>query len=348
MARDTKRAFSRLIASLEPQIQQAFLAAIEDVTSAAQMAIIEGAIDRGDLEAVIQALHLRPEFFAPLDDALRRAYIMGGADLLQALPKLQDPAGNGRLVIRFRGRHPRAERWINNHSSSLVTGILDDQRQSIRQSLRANLELGRNPRQTALELVGRIDRAKGRRVGGLIGLTSDQATWVRNLRAELADPDQMARYFTRTKRDRRYDGLVRRHLSEGRPLAQADIDRIAGRYADRLLKLRGDTVARTETIASLNAGRNEGLEQLIDTGAVNRDQVKIAWNATGDGRTRDSHAAMHGQTVKFGEAFTSPTGARMLHPRDTSLGAGGADVIGCRCYAQVKIDHLAGLRRNAA
>jgi len=53
------------------------------------------------------------------------------------------------------------------------------------------------------------------------------------------------------------------------------------------------------------------LEQLIDTGAVSRDHVKIVWNATGDGRTRDSHFAMNGQEVKFGEAFTSPTGARM-------------------------------------
>lgn len=226
----------------------------------------------------------------------------------------------------------------------MITEILDDQRQS----LLSNLEAGRNPRQTALDLVGRIDRAQNRRVGGLIGLTTDQATWVRNLRAELADPDQMARYFTRTKRDRRYDALVRRYLADGRPLPQSDIDRIAGRYADRLLKLRGDTIARTESIASLNAGRNEGLEQLIDTGAVSRDHVKVVWNATGDARTRDSHFAMNGQEVKFGEAFTSPTGARMLHPGDTSLGAGGADVIGCRCYAQVKIDHLAELRRSAA
>ena len=41
-------------------------------------------------------------------------------------------------------------------------------------------------------------------------------------------------------------------------------------------------------------------------------------------------------------------GSYRLHPGDTSLGAGRAEVIGCRCYAQVKIDHLAGLRRNAA
>ena len=202
---------------------------------------------------------------------------------------------------------------------------------------------GRNPRATALDVIGRVNRATKRREGGIVGLTRGQAAYVARARAELADPSIMANYLQRDRRDKRFDPLVMRAMREGRPVAQADIDRIAGRYADRLLAYRGEVVARTETLTSLSAARNEAMLQLVDTGAVRADQITKVWRATGDDRTRDTHRAMNGQTVRLGGLFTTPFGARMEHPGDVSHGAPASETVQCRCYMEYKIDFFAGV-----
>lgn len=207
---------------------------------------------------------------------------------------------------------------------------------------------GRNPRATALDITGRINRATGRREGGILGLNSAQTDAVIRARQELlsGDPAQLRNYLTRARRDKRFDRLVEKALRDGRPVAKADADRITGRYKDRLLALRGETIARTETLAGLNAGKEEGIRQLIDSGKVKRSQVKKIWRATGDSRTRDSHMALNGAEAGIDEAFTSPlTGARMMFPHDTSLGAPASETIQCRCYYEITIDYFAPFRR---
>ncbi len=341
MARDSRRRFEAAVKGMAPEVRTAFLQAIADVRSTAQMEVIHAAIDRGDVEAVINALRLGPEFFAPLDDAITRAFQLGGAYAISTFPKRVPTSGGGPLIIRFQGRHERAESWISENAGELIREILSDQKDLIREAVRKGLEAGNNPTSTTLEIVGRIDRRTGRRTGGLIGLTSQEAGYVQNMKAALRDPKTASDYFGRHARDRRFDGLVRRSIKDGKPLSQTDIDRIGARYADRLLKLRGDRIARTETIKAMHAGRLEGLAQLVDSGTVAADAVTKVWKTVGDRRTRDSHSAMANQRVRFDKPFVSPTGARLLHPGDTSLGAKGADVIMCRCWMEQKIDWLA-------
>ena len=203
----------------------------------------------------------------------------------------------------------------------------------------AGIAEGRGPRAVALDITGRIDRATGRRTGGILGLTSQQTQYVISARAELLSGDRAAlqNYLGRTRRDKRYDRLVMAAMDAGKPLSAADVDRITGRYKDRLLQLRGETIARTESITALRAGRAEGYRQLVESGAVTADQITVTWSATGDARVRDIHRAMDGQKVKFGRLFTSPTGAQMEFPGDLSHGAHGVDVINCRCYAAYRI-----------
>jgi len=224
---------------------------------------------------------------------------------------------------------------------------VDDQRRTIRSALVQGQEAGRNPRNTALDIVGRINRDTGRRQGGLLGLTSQQAQWVQSARSELAsgDPAQMRNYLGRKQRDKRFDSLVRRAIADERPVSSADINRLVGRYSDSLLRLRGETIARTETLTSAHAGQMEGMQQLIESGKVQASNVRRIWKATGDGRTRDSHLALHGESVGWNEAFTSPmTGASMMHPGDATMGAPGEDTIQCRCYMEVRVDYLANVR----
>jgi len=156
----------------------------------------------------------------------------------------------------------------------------------------------------------------GKRQGGLVGLDSRRAGWVQNYRAKL--------------------------LAEGRP--QSQIDRMAARYSDKLLRQRGETIARTETLKALNAGRQEALDQLIENpnNDVRAEDVVRAWDSTGDGKTRETHASADGQVVGQGVPFTVG-GYSMMYPGDTSLGAPAGETVNCRCYMAPEIDFFARL-----
>lgn len=244
------------------------------------------------------------------------------------------------MVARFDGRNPRAEQWLKDQSSRLVTEILDETREAARAALVDGMEAGQNPRVTALSIVGRIDRATGRRVGGIIGLTTQQVGWRDAALQELRDPERMGNYFTRKARDRRFDRTVSKAMREGRAVPMEEARRIVARYEDRLLKYRGDVIARTETHRALNASLQEGLLQLVDQGKLQRDQVKMVWDATGDSRTRPSHMAAEGQEIEIGGTFTVG-GAQLRYPGDP-MGP-PQETIQCRCVMRPKIDFFAGL-----
>ena len=127
-------------------------------------------------------------------------------------------------------------------------------------------------------------------------------------------------------------------------MAQADIDRMAQQYSNKLLRQRGETIARTETLKALNAGRQEALDQLIENpnNDVRAEDVVRAWDSTGDARTRETHAAADGQVVPQGGAFTVG-GYSMMYPGDTSLGAPAGETINCRCYMEPRVDFFARL-----
>src|SRR5690606_5050915 len=129
----------------------------------------------------IRSLYIDEAAFSPLDRALSDAFNEGGRFATGTIPRVAAPGG-GRVVFRFNARSPRAERWLSEHSSQLITDITEDIRIAARQHLVAGMEAGLNPRTTALSLVGRIDRATGRRVGGVLGLTSAQERFVTNAR----------------------------------------------------------------------------------------------------------------------------------------------------------------------
>ncbi len=110
-----------------------------------------------------------------------------------------------------------------------------------------------NPRQTALDIVGRVSRTSNRREGGVIGLTAAQGQYVARARQELlsGEPDQLQRYLERGRRDKRFDRTILASIRDGKPINRETVDRIVGRYADRLLELRGEMLARTETMTAL-------------------------------------------------------------------------------------------------
>lgn len=321
--RDLPGAFDRLLTEMTPSVRQAFLDAIGNIRTAARLRDIEAMLDGGNIEGLLDALNLSPEYFAPVADAVDAAFHTGAGYQVSLTASLSS--------VPFNRRHWAAERWVKDNGGRLVAEIAEATREGVRAYVEESIRTGRGSNATAREIVGRINRASGRREGGILGLTGQEAGYVANARAELEglSPD----YLKRVARDRRYDRLVRKAIREGKPLGKADIDRIIGRYSDGLLIRRGDRIARTEAHTALSAGRYEAAKQTAEHIGLTEAAISVRWHSARDERVRSSHRAMNGQVVRHGEPFTSPSGARMRFPGDTSLGAGPSETIGCRCVA---------------
>ncbi len=339
MPRDSRRAFLEALDKIEPQLRTAFERAIQDIQSTAQLTALEAAIARGDIAAAIRAIQLGAEFFAPLDRAISNAFEQGAIFQLSTLPK-KPWQNTGPLLVRFQGRHPRAEAWARQRAAELISEISENTRNLIRETILEGLETNRGTRTIARDLVGRLDGNQRR--GGLIGLHSRQAEAVRKARRELQGIDSMSDYMRRSRRDKRFDRTIQKAVRENAPLTKTQINRITGRYADRLLALRGKNIARTETNRAMNAGKAEAIQQMIDDGKIRADVVTKIWDATPGVRTRDSHRELNAQSVDWEGIFVSPvTGARLLYPHDTSHGAPASELINCRCSARFRIDWAA-------
>jgi len=198
--------------------------------------------------------------------------------------------------------------------------------------LTAGVEQDRNPRSIALDIVGRVG-PNGRRSGGVVGLHSQFSQYVSNARTELETLS--LDYFTRSRRDRRFDALVRRAIDDARPLSSKTIDRLVHRYQDRLLQTRGNNVARSEALAAMNASAEESLRQVVDEGPTPSGAIQRVWDATGDSRTRASHWDANGQRVGLNESFTVG-GASLMHPGDPNAPA--KETVNCRCIVRHIVD----------
>jgi hypothetical protein len=330
--------FDELLVQHEKRLNAAFVAGVRDIVSTANVGRIEAALRAGDVEEAVRLLEISAGAWAAYQAAVVTNYQEGGAFALGEIGPLKDRQGQ-RFVVRFGLRNRRAEDWLRVNSSDRVTNIADEARKVVRQTLDEGMQAGRNPRAVALDIVGRVDRMAGRRIGGTVGLSEPFANAVQRARVELQEKD-WAGYFSREKRDRRFDPVIRAAMRDGRGIRADQIDTITGRYADRLLKLRGDTIARTEALSALSASQDEAVKQIIDTGRVDASAVIREWDASMDARTREAHVEADGQQRRIGELFTVG-GRQMSRPHDP---AGGAEnVINCRCRLKIKIDFLAGV-----
>lgn len=330
---------SQIATKQERQLLRTFTQTIQSVKDQATIAEIVRLLEAGNVDGVIELLQLEPTTFEPIEEQIRQSYRTGGLTGAEQVGPI--PTNVGTLVMRFNMRNPRAEQWLRNLSSRLVTEIFDDQRTMVRERLTDNLARGVNPRQAALDLVGRVDPQTRNRTGGFIGLTSRQAQWVSDARKELEELNQ--NYLTRALRDKRFDGAVRKAIEDDKPLTRRQIDAAISRMQSRTLRYRGQVIARTESINSLRAGQFEAIRQAIEKGEVESQDIKKTWDATGDARTRLDHLQMeqtYSEGIPVDQAFIAPDMSRLMFPGDSSLGATGAQTIQCRCRAVYEIDFI--------
>lgn len=336
-----RQILENLIDFFSSDIRSAFLASIQNIVDNVVLADVVKAIQEGDLSKAFRALGATDAAMRPLTAAIERAFETGGVTVGNTFPKVLNTP-NGRTVFRFDVRDSRAEAWLRDQSSRLVSTITEDTRVAVQQSLTASMRDGVNPRTAALDLVGRVDGPTGARVGGIIGLTPGQERWAARTEQMLKQLD--AKYFTRKLRDKRFDNTVRKAIESGKPLPAETIQKLITRYRANVLKYRGEVIGRTEAIQSLNRSELEAVKQAVDMGATDPKHVRRIWDTAGDDRVRESHEQMDGQSVGLDEAFTFPDGSQAMFPGDTSLGAPAEETIQCRCRARLKVDWLAGVK----
>ena len=335
MARDTRSEFLRQLARVEPTLARAFEDAIELVRDSAQIRriteAVRDALRTGNVvaaaEEILASISTEPSFYSALDRAVQLAMEAGATNIMATLPPAR------RLQVRFDGRHPDAEAWARTRAANLITEITEDHRNVIRAVLDDGIANQRRYRDIVRLLVGTREN------GGLISLHSRQADAVLSARQELESMNPAVLRRTRLHGNDR--GMVEARIRRGGRLTSAEVEAISQRYADRLLRLRAETIARTEANAALNAGRHLAVQQMIDRGEIRSDAVSRIWDATIDRRTRGSHVSLDGQVRAWGMPFVSPlTGASMMYPHDENAIA--SERINCRCTERIRIDWRTG------
>lgn len=336
--------FEQLVSTFEPMVRRAFEEAVEDIRSNIVLRRIVERLERGDIPGAIAAMHLDEAAFRPLDEAIRQAFNGGGVAAIEQMPALRDPEGH-QIVIRWDARNVYAEEWLRLHSSTLITNIIADQREAVREALEEGLARGDNPTRSALNVVGRVSRVTGKREGGILGLTAQQSQYVASARQELLSSDRAAlrNYLGRGRRDNRFDRTVIKALKDEKPIPLDVVNRITGRYADGLLKLRGDTIALHETFEALGASKDIAFRQQIEAGRVQAQNITKTWRRTPQEHPRVQHIEMHGQTVRFDQPFIAPDGTAIPYPH--APGVPAKHTLGCKCFAEYKIDFVAELVR---
>lgn len=244
-------------------------------------------------------------------------------------------------ILQMRNRVIETD--LRQSSGVSLSNISNEVLEKVRQILARGMMLGQNPCDIALDLVGRIDTNTKMRVGGVITLSN----------SELADIDKVTNwlnqldenYLSLELRDKRFDRTVKKAISARKFLQKEQVSRIVQTYADRVLLNRGELIAQTEIMTSINRSEYVAHLKMVEEGSITKEAITKEWDDCGDRRVRASHAEMavkygKGKGIPLDEPFILPSGSKLLHPGDLSLGAPFEEIVGCRCRVSYQVDWL--------
>jgi hypothetical protein len=315
------------------KLVKSFLNGTSDIADNARLAEIERAMQFGP-EEVIRIMNIDATAFNEFRAELLQVYGNSGIDTI-AGGTWRYPNG-ARAVVRWNTLSPRVEAYARERIGGLIQNITEETIGNVRNTIADGYALGRSRNRIATDLIGRLQ--DGKRIGGVIGISEQQRQWVGNMRAVLmSDPIKALDY---TKRDMRFDTVIKKAAKDGKPLSLAQIDRITAQYSDKLLKSRGLTIARTEAAKAVEEGKYEAWKQALEKTGIPEQFVIRTWNHRGRGvKDRPSHVAMNGTSIRgLTFPFVLNDGTAMLTPHDTTYGAGANNIINCDCVADYSID----------
>ncbi|WP_431490964.1 hypothetical protein [Paraburkholderia fungorum] len=195
----------------------------------------------------------------------------------------------GDLGFRFDIVNPKTVEVLRASNLNLIREVTDETRMAVRDVVQRAVERGGAPKDQARE------------IRQLIGLTPRQAKAVDNYNAALKE--------------------------EARPTDQ--IERMTTRYRDKMLNMRANNIARTETTNAATKGQQAAWAQAADKGLLNRVTVRQGWGVTPTDALCEVCAAIPGMNpdgVPLGGFFATPIGpvsGPTVHPQ-------------CLCYVFIK------------
>lgn len=248
-----------------------------------------------------------------------------------------------RVKILMKLRDRIAEDWLRAKSKSLLSGLQTRWKGPVQDTIVSGMEQGMNPSSVGLELAGRINRNTGMREGGSVVLGDWETRQVCDFRRCIVELDE--KYFEYDLRNRRSDRLIRRAMSNNSPVSTEKTTVLVNQFEARMLKAQCDMLARTEMLSALNRSEFLSIKEAIGKSDLPEIATTRIWDSCGDESVRPSHAALNGQViVGFEDYFISPiSGAKMMYPGDTSLGAPIEEIRGCRCSVKYHTDFCFGV-----
>ena len=302
-------------------IRRAFLTFIKFIRSDAVVKEIILRFRDGDIAGVVAIVKDQVSEFS---EVLPEVTIRAAKDEINRIniALVNEPSTAGSFRVTFDPGNKVAAKIMEESRLNLIKQITDDQESLIRRVLKESLTAGENPRVAA------------RKFKNAIGLTDNQQQAVENYRDALESGSRDA--LDRVLRDKRFDRTVESAIDENRILGSAQIERMVGRYSEKMLAYRAETIARTETMRAVSQGRHLSWIQAIEQLGADQDEVTRTWLATDDDRVRDSHLDMDDQEViGIDTPFISGDGNELLYPGD--WGAPPEDSINCRCSVVIEI-----------
>lgn len=251
----------------ERNVYRVFLSAARAVAGATSMTAVARALDVYDTDQALAAMGWG-KGTAALESMLpkqyRVAYEIGGQEAAKALSRrIRKRDTEVGLNYAFNTVNPNAVDFARDRSGALIREWVRTSQDAIRAMVTRAFEEGIAPRDLARMIV---------RSG--IGLT-----------------ERMALAVIRRRRDLAAAGLTGDRL-----------DARVGRYADQLLRQRGENIARTEIMMAHRVGSQASWEQAAAEGLINRDTAMQEWMAN-PGACPEICVPLHGKTAKMGEPF---------------------------------------------
>lgn len=170
------------------------------------------------------------------------------------------------IRIGFDSVNPHAAQYARTQSSALITQINDSQREAVRNLIESSVSSGRTVQDIA------------RDIRTVVGLRDDQVRALQTYRERVT---------------------VRGKLTVDQ------IEKKVTRYANALLKQRGDLIARTEVLSSANAGQLQLWKQAKQDGMLDQSWGK-EWITTQDELLCPVCESLDGIIIRFDAIFQSP------------------------------------------
>lgn len=326
-----------ILRTQEPAIRRAFERAVKDIRDGAKLTALRDALRRGDIEGAVAAVEIDNAAFSELRGAILNAYAQTGTAQINGVNWIY-PDGT-RAVVRWNMASPRAEAYARQLGTGLITNITSDMENAVRDTIADGYAFGRGFDRIARDIVGRVGPS-GQRSGGIVGLSRQQTKWLLSLRSKLEAGDYSGALDMSMLKDKRLRALLEKAIAENKTISAAQIAKIAANYERNALMSRGLTIARTEVQKAIEEGKYEAWKQGLEKTGVPERFVIREWRHTGRAvRDRPWHQIMHGTQVRGLQVpFILPSGAALLHPHDSSFGAGADEIINCMCQAKYSID----------